>query len=304
MKLTKTLFAGLLAVGILSSCNSSNDDPKFEMTIPRNLFVKTSNSATSQSASTLTSAKVTLDMYNNTTAIFILNNVRMPNGMMEVVSAGPMKYTDNSIGYRFLPQAGTAYSGVSDPSVFDFYMGGINQVNSRLRVEDGDLSLLGYSNTMYLFSSATITGGTTPFTTTEATKNVIQFLIQNGDRDGQFKATLYWMKPDFDNNITVEGNMGIAGLSASIDVDHGTLSITGGDTPIVPKKVDDGSSTLTTEMTDYKVSNVRLTVGDFSGSVNTIEFDFEYTPKVAEGETPVTKNYHFSAVLRESPANN
>lgn len=274
------------------------------MTIPRTLLVKTSNSATSQSATTLTSAKVGLDLYNNTTATFSVNNVRMPNGSMEVISAGPMKYTTNSIGYRFIPQAGTSYSGVSDPSEFDFYMGGINQVNSRLKIEDGDMSVLGYSNTMYLFTSTTVTGNGAPFTTTEANKNVIQFIIQNGDMDGQFKSTLYWMKPFFSNTVTDESNMGIAGLSANVNIDNSTLEIVSGDTPIVPKKVEDGSATLTTDMTAYKVSNLRLTIGDFSGSVNRLEFDLEHTPAVAEGETPVTNSYHVSAVLRESPDNN
>lgn len=303
MNLTKTLLIGSLALAAFTSCNSNNEDPKYEMTIPRNMLVATANSASSQVQTVLTSAKVGLDLYNNTTATFSVSNVRMPNDNMVEITAGPMKYTVNSIGYRFVPQASTAFSGVSDPSVFEFYMGGVNQINSRINIVDGSTSILGYSNTLYLFSSATITGNGSPVTTIAADKNVIQLLIQNGEVDRKFKATLFWVKPEFDNGVKIDENtsVGIPTLVPEIDPMAGTLTVTGGETPITPKLAAVGSSTLGDEMTEFKISNVTLSVVDFENNVGRLEFDFDYTPEAAEGETPVTTSYHFSAVLRETP---
>ena len=58
-------------------------------------------------------------------------------------------------------------------------------------------------------------------------------------------------------------------------------------------------------MTEYKISNVVLTVNDFANNVGRLSFDFEYTPKATEGDeqVPVTTTYYFSGVLRETPAN-
>ncbi len=307
MNLTKTLFIGALAIVALSSCNSS-EEPSYVQTIPRTMLVTTVNNSTSQMHTTLTSANVGLDLYNNTTATFSISNVRMPNDVMKGIGAGPMKYTANSISYTFVPQATTTFTGVSDPSTFQFYMGGVNLINSRLDIVEDDVTVLGYSHSMYLFTSATITGGTTPVTTVDAKKNVIQVLIQNGDADSQYKATIYWMNPEFDNSVKIDENttLGIDKLVPAIDPSAGTLTISGGaDAPIVPKRVEWGSSTLTTEMTEYKISNVVLTVNDFANNVGRLSFDFEYTPKAAEGDeqVPVTTTYHFSGVLRETPAN-
>ena len=65
-----------------------------------------------------------------------------------------MKYTANSISYTFVPQATTTFTGVSDPSTFQFYMGGVNLINSRLDIVEDDVTVLGYSHSMYLFTSA------------------------------------------------------------------------------------------------------------------------------------------------------
>ncbi|MDE5706549.1 hypothetical protein [Muribaculum sp.] len=307
MNLTKILFIGALATAALSSCTSS-EEPSYVQTLPRTMLVTTVDNSTSQTHTTLTSANVGLDLYNNTTATFSIANVRMPNDAMKGISAGPMKYTANSISYTFVPQATTTFTGVSDPSIFQFYMGGVNLTNSRLDIVDGDVSVLGYSHSMYLFTSATITGSATPVTTVDAKKNVVQVLIQNGEADRQYKATIYWMNPEFDNSVKIEEGttLGIDKLVPVIDPSAGTLTISGGsDAPIVPKRVERGSSTLTTEMTEYKISNVVLTVSDFANTGGRLTFDFEYTPKPAEGdeEVPVTTTYHFSGVLREAPAN-
>ena len=304
MNLTKTLLIGSVAMAVFTSCNSDNSDPKYEMTIPRTMLVATANSGSSQVQTMLTTAKAGLDLYNNTTATFSITNVRMPNDQMVEISAGPMKYSIiNSLGYRFAPQASTTFSGVSDPATFDFYMGGVNQINSRLNIVDGATTILGYSNTLYLFSSATITGNGSPVTTIAADKNVIQLLIQNGDVDRKFKATLFWVKPEFDNGVKIDENtsVGIPDLLPEIDPMAGTMTVTGGETPITPKLAAVGSSTLGEDMTEFKISNITFSVVDFGNNVGRLEFDFDYTPKPAEGESAVTTSYHFSAVLREAP---
>ena len=47
------------------------------------MLVTTVNNSTSQMHTTLTSANVGLDLYNNTTATFSISNVRMPNDVMK-----------------------------------------------------------------------------------------------------------------------------------------------------------------------------------------------------------------------------
>ena len=64
----------------------------------------------------------------------------------------------------------------------------------------------------------------------DAKKNVIQVLIQNGDADSQYKATIYWMNPEFDNSVKIDENttLGIDKLVPAIDPSAGNLTISGG----------------------------------------------------------------------------
>ena len=305
MNLTKTLICGSLALVAFTACNSDNGDIKYEMTVPRTLLIASTNTSASSPTvvSAITSCKVGLDLYNNTTASFAAYNVRMANGNIVDLSAAPLKYTANTVGYTFVPQASTQFSGVSSASSFEFYMGGVNQINSRLKVVDGDDIVLGYSTTMYLFSETNVTSNGTLYSTYSGEKNVFQVLIQN--LDNQYKANIYWLNPDFASNLdgTIT-SIAFSSLPTSIDPAAGQLTITGGvDAPITPKKVENGSSTLGDDDTTYKISNISFSVSDFANSVGHLSFDFEHTPKAAEGETPVTTTYRFSGTLRQTYTN-
>lgn len=299
MKINKLSIAMLgLAATIATACDST-DDSSYEMTLQRNLLVASVGSESTAVRTTLTGMTVGMDMYNNTTASIAINNVVMPNGSLAVVKADPLRYsiTSNQLGYLFQPQASTLYTGLSSPTTLTFYMGGISQVNSRLEIVDGSTKIVGYGNMLYLFTTSTIIGGESPVNSTESTKNVIQVLLQNGSVDGQYKANIYWAAPYFDSAVSESEILGFGDLTASIDPTAGTLTIASGDTPIVPRSVENGSTSLGQERTDYAVSNIAMVVGDLVNNVGRLTFDFEYTPVGATAPT----TYHFNATLRESP---
>lgn len=298
MKLTKVLLIGATALPLFTSCNGSSDDPKYEVTVPRTLLVATTDGVNTRT--TLTSATIGLDLYDTTSGSFTLGSFRLPGGSTTSFKASALNYTANAVGYTFKPGSTTTYSGFSGTtSDFSLYLGGISQVNTRVSIESSAATLLGYSNTMYLFSTATVSSSEgTELTTTDATVNVIQVYIT--ENDGEYTATLYWGNPSFDRSVNEDRNLGIAGLSASIDPYAGTLTLSSDDKTITPRLFDNGSSTLASEVENYKVSDLTLTVGSFANNSVYLTFTLDYTPTASDSVVPTTTRYHFSASLRES----
>jgi hypothetical protein len=301
MKLTKMLLFGATALSLLTSCNGSSDDPKYEVTAARTILVATTDGTDTRTS--LSTANIGLDLYDTSSGSFVLNNFLKPNGSYASLNANLLTYSANAVGYSFKQALTSTLTGLIGATYdFNLYMGGISQINTRVSIDNSEFTLLGYGNVMYLFSTATINSddGLSTLTTTEATTNVIQVYLANGDVDGTYTATLYWTNPAFDKGITEDRNLGIAGLSVSIDPYAGALTVSSGDKSITPCVFEDGSSTLTTEVSNYKVRNLTLTVGSFANNSVYLNFDLDYTPTASESVIPTTTTYHFSASLREA----
>lgn len=305
----KMFVAGVAMIAALASCNRTGSTPQELTRLTRDMFVVTSDPTNPSQApkASIVKAGIEWDFYNNTTATLTLNNVAMPNGSTSVITATPLKYVVGNLGYQFTPLSETAYTGIgADTENLFLFMGGVNMINCRMMIEGPKTKVLGYSRALYLFSSAMVSDGTNTFTTADPTKNVIQVLISNSSTDNSFTATIYWVKPVFNSQMSATEFvqvLALSGLNVNLDPATKMLRITSpAGTTVIPRKAEVGSATLGEPINNYKMTNINMLIGDIVNNAGNVEFEFDYTAPVASADiTPVTVHYTFNGSLTANP---